>query len=157
MKNWISCHKRCWSVTKRLYKVSKWILELTRHDQGLPHCQPRSPETPSAWQRARGRQMGTNGCLDAATGGSMLSGRECPDARAQPKITFHPCGVLETTHWCQTSGAAWASTSEVPDLCNPESVASWCRRLLENTGQCAVGVEKWADAWQTGLVAWLAF
>lgn len=69
--------------------------------------------------------MLTSRCLDAVTGGMILSRRECPDARAQPKITFRLCGVLETTHCCQVSGAAWASTSGVPDLCNPESVASW--------------------------------
>lgn len=39
----------------------------------------------------------------------------------------------------------------------PKAWPAGAPRLLENTGQCAVGVEKWAAAWQAGLVVWLAF
>lgn len=98
-----------------------WLNMIRAYHTASPEALKLSP-----WQRAHERQMGTSECPDAVTGGMTLSRRECPDARAQPKTTFRLCGVLETTHCCQTSGAAWASTSGVPDLCNPESVASWC-------------------------------
>lgn len=101
--------------------------------------------------------MGTSGCPDAVTGGMMLSRRECPDARAQPKTTFRLCGVLETT----TAAKRQELPGQVPlgfQTCAiPKAKPTGAPRLLENTGQCAVGVEKWAAAWQAGLVVWLAF
>lgn len=80
-----------------------------------PHCKPWSPETPSPWQRAHeGYHVAQADATGLSRVGMMLSGQECPDAKAQPEITFDLCRVLETSGNPPTAPKHQALPGQIP-------------------------------------------